>query len=211
MSNINDSEGNIEPKIVGKLEKAAPESNTRDATQTPDNKKRSPQMLRDTSNRVLEKTSSVISMKLEMLAQPKRINKKVIDRYSKGTKSNANDKHSKMQTLEDYMSLQDELTPGPNQYDSQKNVIGRKHFATNLKNEPQYLMQGRTDANNKIVITGAHKVDKLGRDSPGVGFYTSTAEDLYKFVRTSNAGDKGCAFGRESRWKSIGNGTMNAT
>ena len=62
-------------------------------------------MLRDTSNRILEKTSSVISMKLEMLAQPKRINKK-FDRYSKGSKSiHENGKNSKMTTIEDYMVL----------------------------------------------------------------------------------------------------------
>lgn len=57
-------------------------------------------------------------------------------------------------------------------------------------------MVGRTDFKNKVIISGAHKVDKLGRDSPGVGFYTSTAEDLYKNVRASNAGDRGCSFGK---------------
>ena len=97
-------------------------------------------MLRDTSNRILEKTSSVISMKLEMLAQPKRINKK-FDRYSKGSKSiHENGKNSKMTTIEDYMVSQDELTPGPSAYNNQENVIGQRHFATNLKNVPTFQM-----------------------------------------------------------------------
>ena len=49
----------------------------------------------------------------------------------------------------------------------------------------------RTDSQNKTIITSGHKVDKLGKDSPGVGNYESGVEKT-KFTRRNFS--IGCAY-----------------
>ena len=59
----------------------------------------------------------------------------------------------------------------------------------------------RSDVKNKTIITSFHKVDKLGKDRPGVGNYESGV-DKTKFTRRNFS--IGCnLFSKDKRFKSV--------
>ena len=78
----------------------------------------------------------------------------------------------------------DDQSPGPDTYNVMRDLIAKKQqIVSRYKNEPSFPVFSRSDKHNKTVITSGHKVDKLGKDSPGVGLYDTSAERFYKFKK----------------------------
>lgn len=68
-------------------------------------------------------------------------------------------------------NIRDLMKPvGPGQYDLPQ-LTGQKQTISRIKNLPAYSISTRTDKMKKLIISKDHKVDQIGRDSPGVGAY----------------------------------------
>eukprot|EP00347_Sterkiella_histriomuscorum_P013432 403364728 len=74
---------------------------------------------------------------------------------------------------------------GPGEY-KLPNLTGVKQVVSTKQNQPSFSMRERTDTNSKMVISSDHKVDQIGKDSPGVGQYSYDYSKLTKSVLSTN-------------------------
>ena len=69
-----------------------------------------------------------------------------------------------------------------------------------MRNIPSYTMSSRTDSKHKVLISKQHKVEQVGRDSPGVGTYDYDYETLSKTVLSKGEGGHDYSFGFGTRF-----------
>ena len=69
-----------------------------------------------------------------------------------------------------------------------------------MRNIPAFSMSTRHDQNRKLVISKNHKVEQIGRDSPGVGQYKYDFHELQKKVLANGNGGHNYSFGFGSRF-----------
>jgi hypothetical protein len=60
-----------------------------------------------------------------------------------------------------------------------------------VKNLPSFSLYAKVDTNKKVIISKQHKVDQIGRDSPGVGTYQYDYDALTKKVLAAGKGGGG--------------------
>ena len=150
----------------------------------------------------MQNTSSAISIQIERLSQPKRRHMPHVarNRYGKETveiRSRNFREMSKDSSVDsfmrgvlnnqqngEYQGMFDDQTPGPDTYNALRDLIAKKQqVVSRYKNVPSFPVFSRSDKHNKTIITGNHKADQLGQDSPGVGLYDTSAEKFYKFKK----------------------------
>ncbi|TNV81678.1 hypothetical protein FGO68_gene3382 [Halteria grandinella] len=120
---------------------------------------------------------------------------------SHNNKSMSYDSQTMRQILIESNVLSDAMKPiGPGQYNL-PSMTGQKHMLSKLKNIPSFSIYSKVDQNKKVVITKEHKVEQLGRDSPGVGTYEYDYDQLTKKVLAAGrGGGQQYSFGFGSRF-----------
>ena len=53
-----------------------------------------------------------------------------------------------------------------------------------------------------VLISKEHTVDLIGKDSPGVGCYDASADQIYKYIKKGSP-NRGVKFGTASRFNSV--------
>jgi len=70
----------------------------------------------------------------------------------------------------------DEILPGPQDY-KPAHITGMYSFNSTFKNSPSFSIQKVPSKKlNGVMISKEHTVDLIGKDSPGVGLYETSAD-----------------------------------
>jgi hypothetical protein len=69
-----------------------------------------------------------------------------------------------------------------------------------MRNLPAFSISTRHDKNRKLVISKNHKVEQIGRDSPGVGQYNYNFAEMQKKVLANGNGGHDYSFGFGTRF-----------
>ena len=88
---------------------------------------------------------------------------------------------------------------GPGEYEF-PDLIGTKHMLSKMRNIPAFSISSRHDQNRKLIISKNHKVEQIGRDSPGVGQYKYDYADMQKKVLANGNGGNNYSFGFGTRF-----------